>query len=86
VMYEGMLDASMQKALGPIHDMDSVIKVLKAHNIRFVEDTGTIFAGTIPDEVAKALVDNPNDPYVIQRKDSGVIYTRRMDAAAPAPH
>lgn len=79
VLYEGMLTPKMQKELGPIHDMDGVIRVLAANNFRYTEDTATLFIGSVPEEVGQALIAHPGDPYVIQRRENGVIYARRND-------
>lgn len=81
VLYEGVLDRDMQQALGPIHDIDGVIRVLREHKVSFVEDGGTLLARSVPEDVAKTLTDKPGEPIVIQSKDHGVIYARR--AAQP---
>lgn len=77
VIYQGMLDGDMQRELGPIHDMDGVIRVLTAHHVRFVEDGGTLLARSLPADIVKSLTDKPEEPVVIQHKDQGEIYTRR---------
>ncbi len=77
LIYQGMLDADMQRELGPIHDMDGVIRVLSAHHVRFVEDGGTLLARSLPADVVQSLTDKPAEPVVIQAKDHGEIYTRR---------
>jgi hypothetical protein len=78
IIYQGMLDADMQRELGPIHEMDGVIRVLTAHHVRFVEDGGTLLARSLPADVVKSLTDKPDEPVVIQHRDQGEIYTRRM--------
>lgn len=78
VLYEGVLDGAMQTALTPIHDMDGVIKILRDHHVVFVEDGGTLLARSVPADIVKTLTDQPGEPIVVQAKDHGTIYARRM--------
>ena len=83
VIYEGQLDTKMQQALGPIHDFDGVVRVLRENGVNFEQDGGSLLPGSVPKDISQLLLDKPGEPVVVQGKDNGVIYARRVPPPQP---